>query len=192
MFADLRGFTSLSENMPPQQVVALLNTVMQYLSNHVANHAGTLDKFMGDGIMAFWGAPVDMVNHSQRAVTCAEAILNNLPELNSELKNRSLPAVRLSIGINSGQVAVGHMGSRARRAYTAIGDAVNIAARLQQATRDLNTDLLIGSETASRCPDDTLVPLQEVEIKGRKQAVQVFTSASVYRNEESAAHSNDA
>lgn len=177
LFADLRGFTSLSENMAPREVVNLLNEVMEYLSGHIGAHDGTLDKFMGDSVMAFWGAPVPMADHADKGVACAIAMLDNLEILNDKLRGKGLPAVSLGIGINSGQVAVGNMGSINRKNYSAVGDAVNIASRLQQASRNLNCHLLIGADSAALCRENALVMLKEIEVKGKKNRVTVFTAA---------------
>lgn len=177
LFADLRGFTSLSENMAPEIVVALLNETMEYLCNHIADFDGTLDKFMGDGLMAFWGSPVDMEDHRERAVSCAITMLDNLDGLNEKLRAQNMPTVSLAIGINSGKVAVGNMGSASRKNYSAVGDAVNIAARLQQLSKSLDCCLLIGADTAALCPNQDLVELQTIEVRGRKRRVTVFTCA---------------
>ena len=177
LFADLRGFTTLSENMTPREVVTLLNEVMEHLSFHIGTHEGTLDKFMGDSVMAFWGAPVAMDNHADRAVSCAIAMLDNLDTLNDTLRSKGLPPVALGIGINSGQVAVGNMGSASRKNYSAVGDAVNIAARLQQLSKSLDCYLLIGADTAVLCRDNTLVRLKEVDVRGKKNRVTVYTAA---------------
>lgn len=177
LFVDLRGFTSLSENMTPEEVVALLNEVMEYLSSLIGLFDGTLDKFMGDGIMAFWGAPVAMDDHADRAVSCARAMLDHLPAFNDKLAAQGYQTISLGIGINSGQVAVGHMGSLNRKNYTAIGDTVNIAARLQQLSGELNQTLLIGADTEKLCRQQHLVQLQDVELKGKKRLVTTYVPA---------------
>ncbi|MFA5631196.1 MAG: adenylate/guanylate cyclase domain-containing protein [Porticoccaceae bacterium] len=176
LFADLRGFTSLSETMAPEAVVALLNEVMDYLCRHISAFEGTLDKFIGDGLMAFWGSPVAQEDHADRAVSCARAMLDDLDQLNVTLRNNGMPAVQLGIGINSGRVAVGNMGSASRRNYSAVGDAVNTAARLQQFCKTLGCDLLIGADTAALCKNQDLVELQTVELRGKKNHVTVYTS----------------
>jgi adenylate cyclase len=177
LFADLRGFTSLSENMPSEAVVALLNETMDYLCKHISALDGTLDKFMGDGLMAFWGSPVAMADHADRAVACARAMLDNLDQLNDRLRQQGMPAVSLGIGINSGEVAVGNMGSASRRNYSAVGDAVNTAARLQQFCKTLACNLLVGADTAALCKNQELVELDTVELRGKRNRVTVFTCA---------------
>lgn len=178
LFADLRGFTSLSETMPPKDVVSLLNEVMEYLSQFIGKHEGTLDKFIGDSVMAFWGAPVDMGDHADKAVSCALDMLEHLDELNHDLAEKGFPPVNLSIGVNSGVVAVGNMGSVSRKNYTVVGDSVNTAARLQQFTKALNCRLLIGESTARGCRGQNLTELRRIELRGKKKQVTVFTAAN--------------
>lgn len=189
LFADLRGFTTLSENMTPETVVSLLNEVMEYLSGHIADFDGTLDKFMGDGAMAFWGSPVPMDDHGDRAVSCAIAMLEHLDSLNERLMQKSMPPVQLGIGINSGPVAVGHMGSRNRKNYTAVGDTVNIASRLQELSRDMGHPLLIGAETARIC-HRSLERLEDIDLKGKKKRVTVYIPKRPCEKE-SAGHSRE-
>lgn len=178
LFADLRGFTSLSESMPPKDVVSLLNEVMEYLSQFIGKHEGTLDKFIGDSVMAFWGAPIEMGDHADKAVSCALDMLDNLDKLNDDLAKKGFPAVNLSIGVNSGVVAVGNMGSMSRKNYTVVGDSVNTAARLQQFTKALNCRLLIGESTAKGCRGHNLLELRKIELRGKKKQVIVFTAAN--------------
>ncbi len=175
LFADIQGFTTISENMEPVEVVSMLNAVMEYLSNHIAHHNGTLDKFMGDGVMAFWGAPVPMENHANDAIECAVGILADLEQLNAELDKLGLPSVQLGIGINSGQVAVGHMGSISRKNYTCVGDVVNIASRLQQMCSSLECNLLLGGDAAGRSHGIDLVKIRDIHVKGKKNQVAVYT-----------------
>jgi adenylate cyclase len=176
LFADLRGFTSLSENQAPENVVSLLNEVMEYLSQCIARHDGTLDKFIGDSVMAFWGAPVDMTDHADKAVACALDMLDHLHDLNDHLARKGFPSVDLSIGVNSGIVAVGNMGSVSRKNYTVVGDNVNTAARLQQFTKTLQCRLLIGASTAAMCRKYDLVQLREIELRGKKKQVMAYTA----------------
>jgi len=182
LFADLRGFTSLSESMSPEGVVALLNEVMDYLCRHITAFDGTLDKFMGDGLMAFWGSPTYQEDHADRAVSCARAMLQGLDQLNATLRNRNMPPVHLGIGINTGRVAVGNMGSSSRRNYSAVGDAVNTAARLQQFCKTLGCDLLVGADTAAQCRNQDLVELETVELRGKKNHVTVYTARGLEGN----------
>lgn len=173
MFADIRGFTPIAEQLSPEQLAQLLNIVMDYLAQHIQQQQGTLDKFIGDAIMAFWGAPQANAAHADAAVACALAIRQQLPQLHAELAAHGLPAITFSIGINSGPAAVGNMGSRQRRAYTAVGDTVNLAARLQERSRDLGVDILLGEETCRQLQHAVLASHGRQQLRGRQQAVQV-------------------
>lgn len=177
----MRGFTSIVEQMKndPQRLTLLVNRLLNPLSRIVLDAGGTIDKYMGDCLMAFWNAPLDEPLHAEKAVAAALLMLTALDELNRELAQESPEnAIRLGIGIgnNSGQCIVGNMGSDVRFAYTAIGDAVNLASRLKGATRDHATSLLMGPETAALVSHRFPVrPIAEVTVKGRTEAMPVFT-----------------
>lgn len=173
MFADIRGFTPIAEQLSPEQLAQLLNIVMDYLAQHIQQQQGTLDKFIGDAIMAFWGAPQTNDRHADAATTCALAIRQHLPQLHAELAAHGLPPVTFSIGINSGPAAVGNMGSRQRRAYTAVGDTVNLAARLQERSRELGEDILLGEATCRQLHNVVLRSHGRQQLRGRQQAIQV-------------------
>lgn len=175
MFADLRGFTRLSEPLSPSQVATLLHNVMSHLSHIIGAHRGTLDKFMGDGLMAFWGAPLPDAGHADHAVNCAIDIIASLPRLNASLQALDLPPVQIGIGINSGLAAVGNMGSTERRAYTAVGDTVNLASRIETLTGELDELVLVGENTcraATAC--QAFAHAGFFKVKGREGTVRVF------------------
>ena len=174
LFADIQGFTTISENMEPVEAVSLLNEVMEYLSGHIADHDGTLDKFMGDSVMAFWGAPIEMPGHADNAIDCGVAMLAKLGDLNRTLTDRGLPPVSLGIGINSGRVAVGNMGSLNRKNYTVVGDVVNIASRLQNLCSTLDVNLLIGGDSADRSFRHNLCKMRDYQVKGKRKAVGIY------------------
>ena len=131
MFCDIQQFTRLAENMAPQQVQAMLNRLFNRIAAIIASNQGTIDKYIGDCVMAFWGAPLPVANHAWLAVKTATDISAMLVEFNAEQIQLGQPPIRLNIGINSGVVSVGDMGSSIRRSYTVLGDAVNVAARLE-------------------------------------------------------------
>lgn len=174
LFVDLVGFTRLAESMSPESVAKLLNIVMEQLAKLVHAYDGTLDKFIGDALMAFWGAPLPQADHADRAVACAQAMLAALPAINRELAGAGLPQVLVGIGINSGPAAVGNLGSRERRAYTAVGDTVNLACRLEGLTRELNEPLLLGESTCQQIQHGAVVPLGRFALRGREQLYRVF------------------
>lgn len=170
LFADVSGFSSLAQRMPPAELGAMMNLLFSHLTDVVRDHRGTLDKYIGDSVMAFWGAPLDDPDHARHAVDAAQAMLARLPQIHAELAARGWPALQLNIGINTGTMVVGDMGSRHRRAYTVMGDAVNLAARLQAFCSRYGLGLVVGDAThnallAARDPRACL-PLGPVSLRG--------------------------
>ena len=174
LFTDVRGFTSLSESLPPEQVTYIMNKALTAQQKAVQQYEGTVDKYIGDAMMAFWNAPFDQEDHEYRAVSCALQIINNMEGLNRELVAEGLPKIAIGIGVNTGDAVIGNMGSEQRFDYTAIGDAVNTGARLESATKQEGVDLLVGETTANRCKYD-LHLVSEIKVKGKEQALQVYT-----------------
>jgi len=176
LFMDIRGFTSIAEQLPPGELADMINQVLSPVTRIIHEQGGTIDKYMGDAVMAFWGAPVAQSDHAQRAVQAALQILEAIEQLNTDLHSRNFPKIRVGIGINSGHMTVGNMGSDFRLSYTVIGDAVNIASRLEGLTKEYDTDLLIGQATAEQL-DDTVpcTNLGQSMIKGRKNLIRIYT-----------------
>ena len=179
LFTDLRGFTSLSESVSPEEVTYIMNKVLTAQQIAVQKHGGMVDKYIGDAMMAIFNAPLDLYNHSRVAVECALDIIENIKQVNVELKNEGLPSIAIGIGINSGEAIIGNMGSESRFDYTAIGDAVNTAARLESATKDRGVDLLIGEQTETYCGFH-LKLLEPIIVKGKAKALNIFTWDSGY------------
>jgi adenylate cyclase len=169
MFIDARGFTTLSEKMEPAALIAYLNRILDRVSGCILSHGGTIDKFMGDGIMAFWNAPVADPRHARRAVECAYAIRDARDALNVEFAAEGLPHLRLGVGVNTGTVSVGLIGSAERLDYSCIGDAVNLASRLQDLTKAWGVFNIIGDRTARAVSDWPFVTLGAVAVRGRSQ-----------------------
>ncbi len=174
LFTDLRGFTSLSESVSPEQVTYIMNKVLTAQQLAVQKHGGMVDKYIGDAMMAIFNAPLDLQNHSKIALDCAVDILQNIEDLNKELEADGLPNIAIGIGVNSGEAIIGNMGSENRFDYTAIGDAVNIAARLESATKEKGVNLLIGEQTEVYCGYH-LQPLKPIMVKGKAKALKIFT-----------------
>ncbi len=175
LFCDIRGFTGLSERLDPSQVVDLLNTYLGSMTEVVFQFAGTLDKFLGDGIMAVFGAPVARADDSDRAVDAALGMLGALAGYNDQRRSRGEEPLRVGIGIHTGDVIAGTVGSPRRMDYTVIGDTVNVASRVESLTRKFGVDLIVTEETRrSLSRSRTLRPLGDENVKGRLAPVTVF------------------
>ena len=174
LFTDVRGFTALSESVTPEEVTYIMNKALTAQQSAVEKYDGLTDKYIGDAMMAIFGAPLDLENHEDKAIECAKQIETNMEELNIEFAEQGLPPIKIGIGINSGDAIIGNMGSEQRFDYTAIGDAVNIAARLESGTKAAGVDILIGESTArNACSALHLLP--PIEAKGKSAKLQVYT-----------------
>jgi adenylate cyclase len=177
MFTDLDHFTTLSEQLTAEQTVELLTAYFNAMTPLVHATGGTVDKFIGDALMAFWGAPLDDPLHAEHAVRTALAMQAAMPALDEQLRERGLPPLQMRIGVHTGRVVVGNVGSVQRFSYTVIGDAVNLAARLEEANKALGTRILVSGATAALLPADiALQALDALQVKGRSELVQVFTT----------------
>ena len=174
LFTDVRGFTAMSEKLKPEDVTYIMNKVLTAQQIAVQNHGGMVDKYIGDAMMAIFNAPLDLQDHAKAAVDCALEIIKNINDLAVELQEERLPEIAIGIGINTGPAAIGNMGSATRFDYTAIGDAVNVAARLESATKERKVDLLISESTESLCGYD-LKPLEPILVKGKISALKIYT-----------------
>lgn len=175
LFADLRQFTALSERLTPAETVALLNEFQASMVAAIFAHGGTLDKFLGDGLMAYFGAPVAQAEHPLLAVRCALAMQAALVELNTARIARSQVPLRMGVGVHTGPAIVGAIGTENRREFTAVGDSVNIAARLENLTRHYDEDILLSGETARHLADAVrLRAVDESPVRGRSQPVRLF------------------
>lgn len=175
MFCDMRGFTKLSEKMEPTALQALLNDVFNRLTDIISANRGTIDKYMGDCVMAFWGAPVEQADHAALACKTALEMAQAMIAINQEHVAKGLPEVGVGIGLNTGLMCVGDMGSDVRRAYTVIGDAVNLGSRLEGLTRVYNVDIVVSEQTRKSVPELTWQELDRVRVKGKAQAVTIYT-----------------
>jgi len=174
MFCDMRGFTKMSEHMEPTQLQELLTGVFSKLTSLIRANRGTIDKYMGDCVMAFWGAPVDTPEHAHLAVKSALEMAGAVREINLDHRARGLPDIGIGIGLNTGMMCVGDMGSNIRRAYTVIGDAVNLGSRLEGLSKIYGVDIVVSETTRKLAQDFAWQELDRVRVKGKEQAVAIF------------------
>ncbi len=183
MFCDMRNFTQVSERLAPEDVRGLVNRFFSSMTAAIRAQRGTLDKYIGDAIMAFWGAPLTDAEHALHAVQAALAMAQRLTALNSDLLERGLPQIGVGIGLNTGLVCVGDMGSDIRRSYTVMGDAVNLASRIEALTRHYGVDVLAGEATRQATQNSAgagfrWVEVDRVRVKGKLHPVTLFTPVS--------------
>ncbi len=174
LFTDVRGFTTLCEGREPQQVLALLNEYFSVLTTVIEQHGGVVDKYIGDAVMALFGAPVLCEDAAERAVRAALAMQVALDDLNARLAERDLLSLVTGVGINSDRVVVGNMGSQSRNNYTAIGDGVNLASRLEGLSKRYGVAVVVSDSTRRQAPDYLYLPLDLVRVKGKQQPVEIF------------------
>jgi len=174
-FSDIVSFTSIAEPMPPAQLVQHLGEYLSAMSQAVLETGGTVDKYIGDAIMAFWGAPVEDVLHARRAVESALEMHKALHELNKDLVARGWPELKIGVGINTGIMTVGDMGSPVRKAYTVMGDAVNLGSRLEGITKQYGVGTIAGESTRLLLKDEVVFrELDRVRVKGKEEPVGIY------------------
>jgi class 3 adenylate cyclase len=184
MFLDIIGFTALSEQLEPEEVVSILNEYFKEMSNAIFRWEGTLDKFIGDEIMAFWGAPIEQPDHAELAVRCALNLSKALDELREKWKREGRPVIDCGIGINTGEVLVGNIGVEGKKMdYTIIGDTVNLASRIEKLTRQYKTRMLITENTFEHIRESIdlnkfghvkVTDLDEVKVRGKEKGVKIY------------------
>ena len=185
LFADIRGFTSISERLNPEELVKLLNIYMSKMTDIVFDNRGMLDKYIGDAIMAIWNAPIEIEEHRKLAIMAAYRMLKELENVNKILKQQKLPEISIGIGINTGLAVVGNMGSDKKFEYTAIGDTVNLASRLEGLNKIYfknKTGVLISESTVKNVGTLPfyLIEIDMVIVKGKSKPVSIF---SIVENE---------
>jgi adenylate cyclase len=176
LFSDIRDFTSISEKMPPGELVSILNRYFESISSCITKHGGMVNTYIGDSIMAVFGAPLKMENHGQAAYAAAIEMIKAREALNNVFIQENIPPFRSGIGIHSGRVIAGNIGSLDRMEYTVIGDTVNTASRLETATKVLEVEILISESTKEYLdPSISLVKLNKIKVKGKEEVITVYT-----------------
>jgi adenylate cyclase len=174
LFSDVRGFTTISEGLDPKQLTQLMNEFLTPMTHIIHHHRGTIDKYMGDAIMAFWGAPVPDPDHARHALLAAMEMITKLESLQDYYKSRGWPPIRVGIGLNTGDMTVGNMGSEFRLAYTIMGDAVNLGSRLESLTKNYGVQIMVSEFTTACVPDFVFRELDCVRVKGKDRPVKIF------------------
>jgi len=175
LFSDIRGFTSISEKMPPEGVIRTLNEHLNMMVSEVFKHQGTLDKFIGDCVMAYWGAPLPQPNHAELAARAALAMIEGLEKLNKKWQSEGRPVLKVGVGLNTGEMLFGNIGSAQRMDFTVIGDNVNLGSRLESSTKELQATIVISEATYNEIRDLAEVrPLGSISVKGKEQEIIVY------------------
>ena len=174
LFCDVRGFTTISEGLDPNALREYINIYLTAMSEDIRGNRGTLDKYIGDAVMAFWGAPVELPDHAARAVATALKMQETARALNENFIARGWPPLKIGIGLNTGEMRVGDMGSKIRRAYTVMGDAVNLGSRLEGITKVYGVGIAVGDATTRAAPQFAYRELDRVRVKGKNEPVPIF------------------
>jgi adenylate cyclase len=183
LFSDIRGFTTISEKLTPNELVQLLNEYFGQMTEILFATNGTLDKFIGDAIMAFWGSPVPQEDHAFLSCSCALQMVSGLAELNQKLQRAGRPPIGIGIGLNTGLVNVGNMGSERRRSWTVMGDNVNLASRLEGITKEYHVQLIISEATYRHVASQFVCrELDKIRVKGKTLPVNIYELMDVEDN----------
>ena len=174
LFSDVRGFTTISEGMDPKQLTQLMNALLTPMTRVIHKNRGTIDKYMGDAIMSFWGAPLKDSEHARHALYAALEMMDELKIMQAEFRARGWPEVSMGIGLNSGDMSVGNMGSEFRMAYTVLGDAVNLGSRLEGLTKYYGVNIIVSETTKSSISEYIFRDLDLVRVKGKNEPVAIF------------------
>jgi len=179
LFSDIRGFTSISENEPADRIVSMLNQYFTLWSDAIFEYDGTIDKFVGDAVMALWGAPLRTDRHPELAIRAALRVLETLPVLNKKLGSEGYPEIKIGVGVHTGNAILGNIGSDKKLDYTVIGDTVNLASRLEGLTKQYACDILISEATHDRVKDMFECEyVDDVKVKGKERSVRIFKVVS--------------
>jgi adenylate cyclase len=174
LFSDVRGFTTLSERLDPRELTRLMNEFLTPITETIQQHRGTIDKYMGDAVMAFWGAPLPDPRHAEHALRAALGMVAKMQELGAAFRARGWPEIRIGVGLSTGPMNVGNMGSRFRMAYTVLGDTVNLGSRIEGLTKQYGVDVAVSEATARAVPGFAFRELDRVRVKGKHEPVAIL------------------
>ena len=175
LFTDIRSFTSLTETHPVEVIIKLLNDYFDAMIEIIQDNDGTVDKIIGDAIMAFWNAPIETENHALKAVQTAQKMQRRLDDLNATWAAQSMPTIQTGIGINTGVCIIGNIGSKRRVNYTLIGDTVNATARLEALCKNYDDNILISDHTFSHIKHQLFCEfIDKVEVKGKQEPLKIY------------------
>jgi adenylate cyclase len=174
LFSDVRGFTTISEGLAPQELTVLMNAFLSPMTHVIHDHRGTIDKYMGDAIMAFWGAPLHDADHARHAVQAALGMVKKMDELKDDFIARGWKPIKVGIGLNTGIMNVGNMGSDFRMAYTVLGDAVNLGSRVESLTKQYGVNMMVTEYTQAAVPGLISREIDLVRVKGKDTPVRLY------------------
>jgi adenylate cyclase len=174
LFADVRNFTNISEAISPQELTHLMNSILTPMTEAIYRNMGTVDKYMGDAIMAFWGAPVEQADHATKAVLSALGMQKKIKRLSEQLQAKGHPEIAIGIGINTGIMSVGNMGSQYRMAYSVMGDAVNLGSRLEGLSKVYGARIIVSEACQQQAPEFLYRLLDKVRVKGKKEPILIL------------------
>jgi adenylate cyclase len=174
LFSDVRGFTTISEGLQARELTQLMNEFLTPITAAIHRHRGTIDKYMGDAVMAFWGAPLPDPEHAAHAVQAAQAMVAEMRSLRPAFETRGWPAIEIGVGISSGEMNVGNMGSQFRAAYTVLGDAVNLGSRLESLTKTYGVNIIVSERTVALAAGLPYRELDRVRVKGKQEPVGIY------------------
>ena len=174
LFSDVRGFTTISEGLDAKELTSLMNAFLTPITNVIQKNRGTIDKYMGDAVMAFWGAPLADPEHAQHAVLTGLEMIEAVDNLGEEFEARGWPPIAVGVGVASGEMNVGNMGSEFRVAYTVMGDTVNLGSRLEGLTKQYGVSMIVNDGTVRMTPGITYRELDLVRVKGKNEGVAIY------------------
>ena len=182
LFSDVRNFTTISESMEPKELTELINGFLTPITEVIHHQRGTIDKYMGDAVMAFWGAPLDDPQHALHALNAAMQMIERMHALREEFAARGWPEIKIGVGVNTGDMNVGNKGSEFRVDYTVLGDAVNLGSRLEGLTKTYGVDIIVGENTRYEVPEYEYRELDRVRVKGKDKPVAIFEPLGLLEN----------